>query len=165
MILGTARVRRERSDLWPSGSTLMHLTRRRTIAGLVALPALTLPPFSATQAASSRLAPFRALSARLTGFDIDRIHPERALGIVEALLAAGEGPALDRLLAGEEGHDAALAAGIVEAWYLGLHPGPQQPPARLFHDALVWQALDFTLPPGLCDSAPGAWQQPPSAKP
>ena len=144
----------------------MDWTRRRTIAGLMALPALTLAPFAPTQAASSRLAPFRALSARLTGFDIDHIHPHRALGIVEALLAAREGPALDRLLAGgEEEGDAALAARIAEAWYLGLHPGPQQSPARLFHDALVWQALDFTQPPGLCDSAPGAWQQPPSAKP
>ena len=142
----------------------MDLTRRHTIAGLMALPALTLAPFA--QAAVSRLAPFRALSARLTGFDIHHIHPDRALGIIEALLLAGEGPALDHLLAGdEEEGDATLVPRIVEAWYLGLHPGPQQPPARLFREALVWQALDFTQPPGLCASAPGSWQQPPSVDP
>ena len=165
MILATARGRRDGRDHWRSGGTLMDLTRRRTIAGLVAVPALTLAPFAPTQAASSRLAAFRALSARLTGFDIDDIHPDRALGIVEALLVADEGPALDRLLAGKDGGDTSLAARIAEAWYLGLHPGPQHSPARLFHAALVWRALDFTQPPGLCDSAPGAWQQPPSTAP
>ena len=142
----------------------MNVTRRRTIAGLAVLPAMPLASVALAQSpASSRLAPFRALSARLTGFDIDRIHPDRALGIVEALLAAGDGPALDRLLAGDDDEgDRGLAVRIVRAWYLGELLSPGWPAPRLFHEAFVWQALDFTHPPGFCAQSPDAWHQPPS---
>lgn len=144
----------------------MDMTRRRTIAGFVALPALPVATVTLAQAApaASRLASFRALSARLTGFDVDRINADRALGIVQALLAAGDGAALDRLLAGEdEEGDRELAMRIAQAWYLGELSSPGWPASRLFHEALVWQALEFTQPPGFCARKPEAWHQPPSA--
>lgn len=128
------------------------------MAALAAIPALALAP----RAAASRLAPFRTLSARLTGFDIERIHPERARGMIEALIAAGDGPALDRLLAGrEEDRDRPLAGRIVEAWYAGAEAGAGWPASRRFHEALVWQALDFMQPPGICSRTPGDWSRPP----
>ena len=138
----------------------MDMTRRRTIAGLAALPAMPLASALAqTLPGSPRLAAFRSLSARLTGFDVDRIDPSRAGGIVEALVAAGDGPALDRLLAGDS--EGRLAKRIAQAWYLGELPGPGWPASRRFQEALVWQALDFAHPPGLCAQTPEAWHQPP----
>ena len=140
----------------------MNMTRRRTIAGLAALPAMPLASALAQTlpGGSSRLAAFRSLSARLTGFDVDRIDPSRAGGIVEALVVAGDGPALDRLLAGDS-EEGGLAKRIVQAWYLGELPGPGWPASRRFQEALVWQALDFAHPPGLCAQTPEAWHQPP----
>lgn len=139
----------------------MNWTRRRTVAGLAALAAMPLASVALAEAspAVSRLGRFRDLSASLTGFDVERIHPDRALGIVEALVAAGHGPELDRLLAGDD--DEGLALRVLQAWYLGEHPSRDWPASRLFHEALVWEALDFTLPPGFCAQSPEAWQQPP----
>lgn len=119
---------------------------------------------------------FRSLSARLTGFSEDEIDPELALDMIDGLRAAGLGDALGALLADggaeratrtsppqEDGptEDVELARRIAVAWYSGIHPNAGGESLQTFHDALVWRALEFAKPPGLCSASPTDWSEPP----
>ncbi len=54
-----------------------------------------------------------------------------------------------------------LADEIVAAWYSGSYATSAGLAAFNLTDALVWDALDFTKPPGLCGGATGYWAAPP----
>ncbi len=137
------------------------LTRRGFAVGCASILALGLAGGPAGSA--DRLARFRSLSARLTGFPEEAVDRELALGLMEGLAAAGDRAGLDRLLSGTGGDaEGELARRIAVAWYSGIHPAAGGPAVRTFHDALVWRALDFTKPPGVCSAAPGDWSVPPA---
>ena len=93
---------------------------------------------------------------------------------MEALVATGRGAELARLLAeGAEIDDEGLSRDLVVAWYSGIHPvqpgDPRDGFARArtevvatYVDALIWEALDFTHPLGVCSGVPGHWSLPPA---
>lgn len=133
-------------------------TRRGFIAGLIALPAFRV---AGPAAAADVVARFRALSAELTGFDTDDLDPALARVAIDGFRAAGDGPALERLLSGEPA-DGELARRIAAAWYSGIDPAAGGPAVRTFRGALVWRALGYAEPPGDCSAEPGDWARPPS---
>jgi Membrane bound FAD containing D-sorbitol dehydrogenase len=55
-----------------------------------------------------------------------------------------------------------VADDIVAAWYSGTYDTPAGPAVAGFTDALLWNALDFTKPPGFCGGETGYWADPPS---
>ena len=139
------------------GGTAM--TRRGFAAALASVPAVGL---AGTARGGDRVERFRSLSARLTGFPEEAIDPGLALGMIDGLEAAGDGAGLDRLLSGTDGdEDGELARRIAVAWYSGVHPAAGGPAVRTFHDALVWRALGYGEPPGLCSAEPAGWSEPP----
>ncbi len=137
-----------------------RLPRRRFVAGctltaMVANIKLT--------AAEDRVAQFRSISARLTGFPDGAIDPYLARSLMDGLNATGAGPALDRLLAGATVEfDGDLGRRIALAWYSGIHPAVDGQEVSTYEDALIWQALNFTQPPGTCGVEPGDWSLPPT---
>jgi hypothetical protein len=105
---------------------------------------------------------FRALSARLTGAAVSDLDPTMAGKLLEGFVAMGRGPALARLAANPGAGTGSLADAIVAAWYSGTYDTPAGPAVAGFTDALLWNALDFTKPPGVCGGETGHWADPPS---
>ena len=93
--------------------------------------------------------------------------------LMEALVASGRGAELARLLVeGAETADDGLSRDLIVAWYSGIHPvqpgdtgdgvtGARTEVVATYVDALIWEALDFAHPPGVCSGAPGHWGRPP----
>jgi hypothetical protein len=102
---------------------------------------------------------FLALSQTLTSASgLDAGVAKTLLG---GFLAAGNGPALAALIAGGD-RAGPLANAIVAAWYSGLYDsGTGKQAVAMFTDALLWNALAFTKPPGFCGGATGYWAQAP----
>ncbi len=140
----------------------MSLTRRGFVAGLATIPAIGATGRAGAQETLQR---FRALSARLTGFPAETLDPGLADGLIDAIVEAGDGAGLERLLSdtvSDAGAADELARRIVVAWYSGIDPTAGTTSARNYRQALVWRALDFTRPPGTCSAEPGDWSRPPS---
>ena len=132
------------------------------MAGLAAIPAIGATGRAGAQETLQR---FRALSARLTGFPAETLDPGLADGLIDAIVEAGDGAGLERLLSdtvSDAGAADELARRIVVAWYSGIHPAAGTTSARDYRQALVWRTLDFTKPPGTCSAVPGDWSRPPS---
>ena len=111
-------------------------------------------------------ASFRALSARLAGFDEAALDLRFASELRLALLAAGHGANLARLSSSADAPaDAmvALEADIIAAWYSGVLPGAE-PVVATLHGALIWAAAPFATPPGMCDGG-GGWGGAPAGAP
>lgn len=136
----------------------LAMTRRGFAAALASVPAVGL---AGPAVGDDRTERFRSLSARLTGFPEDAIDPDLARSLIDGLDATGDGAGVDRLLSGT-GDDDELARRIAVAWYSGVHPTAEGPAARAFHDALVWPALGFAKPPGLCSAEPADWSESPA---
>ena len=147
-----------------TGKNVRTITRRRFVAGFAAIPAFGWAWPGESEDDPAR---FRLLSARLTGFPEEALDPDLARGLMEALASTGDGPGVERLLAGtDRPADADLVRRIVAAWYSGIHPAVGGPTVPAAHDALVWRALDFTNPPGRCSAEPGDWgDRPAGAEP
>lgn len=97
-----------------------------------------------------------ALSRGWTG----RVKLDEASGaaLLAGLLAARDPPRLQRELAdAARSPDSPLAATIIAAWYSGVLEVDGQARLLAYGDALLWQALDFTKPPGQCGGATGYW--------
>jgi hypothetical protein len=56
-----------------------------------------------------------------------------------------------------------LATDIVAAWYSGLYEARGGLATISLASALLWDALDFTKPPGFCGGATGYWADAPLA--
>ena len=125
--------------------------------------------------AGAQLDRFIAVCAELTGVPADALDPVVAERLMEAFAAVGLSPGLARLLAGEaESADDDLPGELIVAWYSGLHPAPpggsdgdsasgRTEVVGTYEDALIWTALDFARPQGICGGAPGHWSRPPGA--
>ena len=133
------------------------------IAGCSALPA------------GAQLDRFIAVCAELTGVPADVLDSVVAERLMEAFTAVGRSPGIARLLAGEtDPTDDELPEDLIVAWYSGYHPvqpgdpGGDSAPARTevvgtYENALIWTALDFARPQGVCGGAQGHWSRPPGA--
>lgn len=115
------------------------------------------------------------IGAELTGVPATAIDPAMAGHLMRAFLAAGRGAEFARLLAEEaEITDDALTRDLIVALYSGIHPVQPGDPdngitrartevVATYVDALIWQALDFARPQGVCSGIPGHWSLPPGA--
>ncbi len=116
---------------------------------------------------------FGALSAVLTGYpSADAATATKMLHAFATPARRGSLTALAALVADTPPAelDAALSARkldtvaheLVAAWYSGIVPngrGAQQ--LVLYAGALVWSAMKFTKPMGVCGGATGYWADPP----
>ena len=99
---------------------------------------------------------FLLLSSRLTG----RQGLDREIGrsILDGFLATGHGAAVAALVAGGNDHKyAGVAGAIVAAWYSGVGPAADGFALVTFERALVWGAIAFTKPFGVCGGETGYW--------
>jgi hypothetical protein len=103
---------------------------------------------------------FRALSARLTGAAMAALDATAAGKLLDGLISLGRGPELARLAANPGMNAGMLADDVVAAWYSGSYTSRMGAAAFNVTDALLWPALDFTKPPGVCGGVTGYWAQP-----
>lgn len=111
---------------------------------------------------SPELGPFLKLSAELTGLPASALDAQFAHRLVEALAAGGRSGELGRRLKAPGSEFAALETEIIAAWYSGVLPAPSGAVVGTFQGALIWAALGFGRPPGVC-GAPQDWSKPPPA--
>ncbi len=50
-----------------------------------------------------------------------------------------------------------LEVDVISAWYSGVVETDKGPKLAAYHDALMWEVLDFTKPFGDCSSGFGSW--------
>ena len=105
---------------------------------------------------------FQKLSAALTGFPASALDAQFAHELAAALAASGRIDELERRLRAPGGEFGDLETQIIAAWYSGILPAPSGPMVGAFRDALIWTALGFASPPGVC-GAPQDWSKPPKA--
>ena len=108
------------------------------------------------------LGPFRKLCAELTGFPPSALDPQLTARLLQTLVEEGRGPELTSRLQAPSPEFADLEAEIIAAWYSGVLPAPSGPVVGTFQGALIWAALGFATPLGVC-GAPQDWTNPPSA--
>jgi hypothetical protein len=135
------------------------ISRRSMILGGTSAATLALGfPLRSAARELITLDEFLALSSRLTG--APNLDVTAASKLLDGFMSIGRSAELAELVAsGASG--GALADEIVAAWYSGSYVTSAGPAAFNLPDALVWRALDFTKPPGLCGGATGYWAAPP----
>jgi hypothetical protein len=106
---------------------------------------------------------FRALSARLTGASLGDLDMGAAAKLLAGFLSMGRGADLARLAADPGASVGTLATDIVAAWYSGLYEARDGLATISLASALLWDALDFTKPPGFCGGLTGYWADAPWA--
>lgn len=104
---------------------------------------------------------FLALSAMLTGKPAASLDKDVAATLLGGFIATGQGDALKHLAA-DPASDKELGDAIVAAWYSGVYSTGKGEAVATFNDALLWQTLSFTKPPGNCGGETGYWSQPPA---
>jgi hypothetical protein len=103
---------------------------------------------------------FRALSARLTGVAVANLDTIAAGKLLDGFISMGRGADLARLAADPGLTGGMLTNDIVAAWYSGSYATRAGAAAIDLTKALVWNALDFTKPRGVCGGATGYWSEP-----
>jgi hypothetical protein len=104
---------------------------------------------------------FRALSARLTGTEMTDLDATTAGKLLDGFISMGRGPDLALLAADPGISTGTLANDVVAAWYSGAYATRAGLATLGLTNALVWNALNFTKPPGLCGGATGYWADAP----
>ncbi len=139
-------------------TTAATLTRRGLLCGVSAASvlALTQTP-SRAYAANLDIDAFLALSKKLVGQD--DLSEDIANGMLKAFAVAGHKDEISALSEGTG--DDAIASAIVDAWYTGVSPNPDDLAVLTYTDALVWQAMDYTKPMAYCGGTMGYWAEPP----
>jgi hypothetical protein len=143
---------------------------------LASLYALTLAgPVGAAAESAVAAVPveqFATLSAKLTGYPPG--DPTVAATLLAALATPSRSASLKQLAAlvsvtpdaqldsalRAQGLDA-IANELVAAWYSGVVKNGDSEQLVLYTDALVWSAMTFSKPMGLCGGAFGYWSSPP----
>lgn len=159
------------TPMLPSSATRRALLR--ALAGASAL-GLTGTSFAAAPAtAATTTTDFAQLAAALTGFpapapDIAaRMAKAFATPARRAQLAAlgrmvATTPAADLDAALQSSGLGTLANDLTAAWFSGVVNGAKGPQVVLYTDALVWTAMTFSKPMGVCGGALGYWSTPPA---
>jgi hypothetical protein len=138
------------------------ISRRGLILGCVGAATLAVVfPRPAAAQATITVEEFRALSARLTGTGMSGLNVVSAGDLLGGFLSMGHGPDLARLAADPGAREGPLADDIVAAWYSGRYDTRNGLATIGLANALLWTALDFTKPPGLCGGATGYWADAP----
>jgi hypothetical protein len=146
----------------PSENDMPHpITRRGLVLGGASAATVTIGfPRRAGAQATITLDQFRALSARLTGVPECDLNATAAGKLLDGLISLGRGPDLAVLSVDPGLSGTALADEIVAAWYSGSYATRAGVAAIDINDALLWKALDFTKPRGVCGGATGYWAEP-----
>jgi hypothetical protein len=141
---------------------VQRISRRGVILGGASAAALAvgLPLRSATQETIT-VDQFRALSARLTGAGMTDLDAAPAGKLLDGFISMGRGADLAALAADPGISAGAVADDIVAAWYSGLYTTSTGLATLDLTKALLWHALDFTKPPGLCGGPTGYWADAP----
>ena len=138
-----------------------HAISRRSFA-LLCGSATAAAALGAAVPETPELGRFQKLSAALTGFPASALDAQFAHELAAALAAGGRIGELERRLRAPDGEFGGLETEIIAAWYSGILPTPSGPTVGTFRNALVWAALGFATPPGVC-GAPQDWSKPPQA--
>ena len=135
------------------------MTRRNLLSAVSAVSLLSLMQLPGrAYAANLNLDAFLALSEKLVGQE--NLSDDIAGEMLNALKAVGKDEGLSALADGAE--DETLSAAIVEAWYTGVSPDPDDLSVLTYTDALLWRAMEYTKPMGYCGGATGYWAEPPA---
>jgi hypothetical protein len=140
----------------------LTISRRSLLLGGASAAAMAMgfpPPVRARDPIT--LDQFRALSARLTGADLTNLDANTAGKLLEGFIGLGRGPDLALLAADPKLSAGTVADDIVAAWYSGVYETQTGLAAIRLDKALLWDALDFTKPPGLCGGETGYWADAP----
>ncbi len=134
------------------------LSRRGLLSAVSAMSVLGLTHIPGRAfAATIDLDGFLALSASLTGKkDLSEDIAGRMLKAFAKTGREDEIAALDA-----EDADSEIADEIVEAWYTGVSPDPDDLDVLTYLDALIWRAMDYTKPMAVCGGGVGYWAEPP----
>jgi hypothetical protein len=139
------------------------ISRRSLVVGGASAAALVAgSPLRAGAQETVTVEQFRALSARLSGAALADLDATMAGKLLDGFVSMGRGPALALLAADPQVTTGTVADDVVAAWYTGTYDTPAGPAVAGFTDALLWNAVDFTKPPGWCGGATGYWADPPS---
>lgn len=146
---------------------MSYMVSRRVLlrTGGLAASALALgsavprPTYAAT---APSLNAFMTMSQKLTG----RSSLDRDMGqaILDAFVTTGQTDDLAALAADPDPGRSRLkiANAVLAAWYSGLSPVPGATEVTGYNEALVWDALSYTKPPGSCGGETGYWSSLPS---
>jgi hypothetical protein len=139
---------------WPKARAL---SRRGLLAGATAVAAWLCLPLPRARAAEG-FKRFMRISRNLTG--IADLDPSIGETIYELLDMAGRMKVLIGLSDEDEKAQAAregLEVDVISAWYSGVVKTDKGPKLAAYHDALMWEVLDFTKPFGDCSRDFGSW--------
>jgi hypothetical protein len=133
------------------------ITRRSFMAGASALAmAAGFPPLAGAQQRVT-VDQFLAISARLTQAAATDLDTTMAGKLLDGFIAMGRESGLSLLAEDATLDVGTVADDIVAAWYSGLYDAQYGPAVAGFNEALLWNALDFTKPPGTCGGETGYW--------
>jgi hypothetical protein len=134
------------------------ISRRELILGGASAASLAFAfPLFAGARETVTVEEFRALSARLTGASLTDLDSGAAGKLLDGFLSMGRGADLARLAADPGAKAGPLADEIVAAWYSGNYHTSAGLASIGLANALLWYALDFTKPSGVCGGATGYW--------
>jgi hypothetical protein len=136
------------------------IARRSLIIGGASAATVTVVPLAASAQDAITVDQFRALSARLTGVAVAKLDATAAGKLLAGFISMGHGGDLALLAADPGMTGGMLANDIVAAWYSGSYTTRAGEAASDLRYALVWNALDFTKPRGVCGGATGYWAEP-----
>lgn len=138
----------------PTRRALLASAGAAALAVATGLPAAAQTPLTVEQ--------FLALSTRLTGKPgLDRTT---ATMLLDGFAGTGKSADLAALVAA--GGNATvktrpLANAVVAAWYCGVYDTAGGKAVAGFDTALMWDAMRFTKPVGMCGGESGYWAAPP----
>jgi hypothetical protein len=124
-----------------------------TVAVGIRLPAGALETITVDQ--------FRALSATLTGASVTELDATTVGKLLDGFISMGRGPDLALLAADPGVSGGTLADDVVAAWYSGVYDTSAGLASFGLTNALLWNALNFSKPPGFCGGQTGYWADAP----
>jgi len=148
-------------------SSVTPIMRRDFLAGLAAAIAAAGSagfPASLFAASSISVEQFTTLSKNLT--QSASLDPDVARTLLGAFMATGHEADLAALIADPSSaaaENAPLANAIVAAWYSGVCNTATGQAVATFEGALMWNAMTYTKPFGICGGDTGYWSDPPKA--
>jgi hypothetical protein len=135
-----------------------RLSRRGLLAGATAVAAWLCLPLPQAARAAEGVERFMQISRNLTG--IADLAPSVGEKIFELLGMAGRMEVLIGPSDEDENAKRAregLEVDVISAWYSGVAETDKGPKLAAYHDALMWEVLDFTKPFGECSRDFGSW--------
>lgn len=143
------------------------VVRRDFLIGLaVAIAAAGAAGFPSSLYAASGISveQFTNLSKTLT--QAASLDPDVARTLLGAFIATGHEADLSALIAdpaSATGKNATVAKAVVAAWYSGVCNTATGQAVATYDQALMWSAMSFTKPMGICGGDTGYWSEPPKA--